>query len=73
MRKIDRLRREALRSCNARGHDMTKFKSQLRASSRKVKYASCKRCGKYVQVIEKPLPNEIDIGGTAVALNCYGR
>jgi hypothetical protein len=30
----------------------------------------CTKCGKYVQVCTKPQPNEIDIGGTAVALNC---
>lgn len=30
----------------------------------------CKICGKRVVIMPKPLPNEIDIGGEAVALNC---
>lgn len=33
----------------------------------------CKGCGSYVQVDTDPAPNGIDIGGTAVALNCKGK
>jgi hypothetical protein len=32
--------------------------------------AYCKYCQMYVQVIPKPYPNEIDIGGNAVAITC---
>jgi len=33
----------------------------------------CVMCGEYVQVNAKPLPNEIDIGGPVVAVNCDKR
>jgi hypothetical protein len=32
--------------------------------------ATCKKCGMWVQVLPHPMSNEINIGGTAVALNC---
>ncbi len=32
--------------------------------------SECRKCEGYVQVTEKPLPNDIDISGTAVAMNC---
>lgn len=30
----------------------------------------CAKCNKWVQVIVNPQPNEINIGGPAVATNC---
>ena len=68
MRRIERLKKEALHSCKQRGHKMSKFISWPRSCM-----AECSVCGLYVQVIAKPLPNEIEIGGTAVAQNCWIR
>jgi hypothetical protein len=33
-------------------------------------YSNCIRCGKEVEVLTHPLPNEIEVGGSAVAENC---
>jgi len=65
MTRFDRLRREALASCKIRGHKM-------RSLARGIDFAiwTCSVCGAGVQVLTHPQPNEIDIGGPAVALNC---
>ena len=67
MKKIERLRISALESCNFRGHKMRPFSHKYRHwwSS------ECKMCGMEVQIIDNPQPNDIDIGGEAVALHCY--
>lgn len=78
MRKIDRLRKEALQSCNFRGHKMTRFYTfNWQYAGSKVMgiiphsaYSTCKICGARVDINTTPAPNQIDIGGTAVALNC---
>jgi len=40
---------------------------------RAVSYSKCKACGMCVHVNIEPAPNEINIGGEAVALQCPGR
>lgn len=66
MRKIERLRKEALESCKFRGHRMELFNRLcLHWWSSK-----CKDCGMTVQVNDAPDANEIEIGGEAVALHC---
>lgn len=37
------------------------------------RHSKCRRCGMGVQILTHPAPNEIDIGGEAVALNCPGQ
>ena len=74
--KIRRLKEEAIKSCNNRGHKMKNFTATIPGGhySRPRFFTSiCRDCNMYVQVIPKPQPNEIDIGGTAVALNCKGK
>ena len=44
-----------------------------RATEPRYYITNCIYCDMYVQVIPKPYPNEIDIGGTAVALDCVGK
>lgn len=68
MRKKDRLKAEALASCKARGHSMGKFKRVK--LGREIHRSICARCQRDVDVIPCPLPNEIEIGGQAVALDC---
>lgn len=66
MRTLERLRLSALKSCEFRGHDMTKFKS-LHSHG---KVADCKVCGDSVYINSNPAPNGIDISGRAVAVYC---
>ena len=66
MNKLTRLQNEALESCNFRGHTMKRFKRINQTNSVSV----CADCGKQVHVNTKPRPNEIEIGGEAVALSC---
>lgn len=69
MKKIERLRQEALKSCKSRGHRMKPF-------SRRCRYwwdSECKVCGMGVFVSDNPAPNDIEISGEAVALNCEGK
>lgn len=68
----DMLAEEALKSCSWRGHRMKKTsESYLAAGNWQVTY-ECQNegCIAFVQLLPEPQPNQIDIGGTAVALNC---
>ena len=63
------LEREALESCRNRGHKMGKWVAHSH-NGRPFYRSVCRVCGMYVDVRPEPHPNEINIGGTAVALNC---
>lgn len=63
-----RLAKEALSACTFRGHKMGRFDHYCERSA----VAKCKLCRMEVHINAKPLPNEIDISGEAVALNCKG-
>lgn len=67
MKKIERLKKEALESCKFRGHEMGRF-----IGDNKSAISHCKLCDRSVSVNTNPLPNDIDIGGEAVALCCEG-
>ena len=68
MTKLNRLRLEALESCNFRGHKMSKFaKSNYWPD---VRHSECKVCFLTCTIDATPLPNGIEIGGGAVALHC---
>ena len=64
---MNRLKSQALQSANFRNHKMGKWES---GTNKNVAYSRCEVCGMEVGVNIKPLPNEIDIGGEAVALDC---
>lgn len=69
MRKIERLRKEALESCKFRGHHMGLF-------CRLFKHwwnSKCKVCDMKVCINDEPDPNGIEIGGEAVALHCRNK
>ena len=63
--KLNGLIREAKHSCGFRGHRMARF---THLGSRAI--SECLICRKGVEVNANPMPNEIDIGGEAVAVNC---
>lgn len=66
MTKLKKLQKQALESCVWRGHKMVKWLAYDDNSAT----THCEICKAYVVVKTNPMPNEIDIGGTAVALNC---
>lgn len=68
MRYIDRLKQIARNASITRGHTLTKF--ERGEFYRENWHATCKVCDAYVSVKPKPAPNEIDISGEAVAVNC---
>ena len=65
-KELSALEKSALRSCEMRGHRMRPFKQY---NSRHA-WSDCGVCGMRVDVKTRPAPNEIDICGEAVALNC---
>jgi hypothetical protein len=66
--KIASLRREAREAAKWRGHDLTRFKQHDYWSQ--VQWAKCRNCDARVACNARPAPNEIDIGGDAVAVGC---
>lgn len=66
MLKIERLRKEAVKSCKFRGHKMKNFSRKYRHWWR----SECRVCEKSVVVNDQPAPNDIEISGEAVAIGC---
>jgi len=63
--------KEAIRNARWRGHNMSPPRPLLNWNNQHVgSISDCTICGAYVQELFKPKANEIDIGGSAVALNC---
>ena len=56
---------QAEEAARFRGHVLSGWITALHKG-----WATCTRCGMSVMVNTKPAPNEIDIGGDAVALTC---
>lgn len=67
---LNKLRQQAHRAAAARGHRMTTGKAVKVGEARWVYDYPCHVCGMEVRVNPNPAPNEIDIGGAAVALVC---
>ena len=61
-----KLKLKAEQVASTRGHKIYDWNETGRHSA----IAFCENCGRYVQVDSKPLPNGIDIGGPALALQC---
>lgn len=72
MRKLDALKARARKAARAGGHKLGNFTNQHGADlKRPVKStAACKQCGASVTVSPRPLPNEANIAGRAVAADC---
>lgn len=72
MTKLRRLINEAKKSCEFRGHKMRQFEHSIPYNGIMWghAYSECKICGKSVMCNTRPAPNDIDIGGEAVALSC---
>jgi hypothetical protein len=66
MRKIERLKLRANEACALRGHRMGEWKRLKPTTAESV----CDDCNMGVVINTHPAPNDIDIGGKAVALTC---
>ena len=67
MIKLAQLTKSALKSCEARGHLMAAF---IHAHDDTAAISHCVSCRRQALVLTNPQPNQIDIGGEAVALEC---
>ncbi|HUV84115.1 MAG TPA: hypothetical protein VMV86_00305 [Methanosarcinales archaeon] len=65
-KSLIQLKREAIESTTFRGHDMGEWNDVYKGTS----VCHCKVCNMQVAVTTNPAPNDIDIGGEAVALGC---
>jgi len=63
--KLGRLKRRAEQACEWRGHNMEPWEDGHNGDRA---WARCQDCGATVMVICYPAPNEIDIGGEALAV-----
>ena len=70
MRIMERLKKEARKGCQWREHKMGNFHRIDFWSPLKVQESNCKICGRTVYVNTCPMPNETDIYGDAIAVNC---
>ena len=66
MKRITRLKAEAKDVAEWREHRMTRFHHYTPDNA----VSECIICGAEVQVLANPAPNQIDIGGEAIALSC---
>jgi len=64
---LNELKLEAQFAAGYRGHRLGKWQDGCRLSA-----ADCEVCGLGVSVTPDPMPNEIDVGGRAVAMDCPG-
>jgi transcription elongation factor Elf1 len=69
MEGLQTLIKQARDASRFRGHKMSKF-AIWHGESKSIANSSCKKCGAWVQCNTRPLPNGIDLGGPAVAVNC---
>ena len=69
MTRYESLKRSAIESAEARGHELGRFGFVLQPN-RMVGNSLCRKCGAGVTINTNPMPNQIDIGGRAVAVNC---
>ena len=66
MKKLIKLIKSALKSCEFRGHKM----QYIDGKTGKWALYECVNCKRTVTIDTNPAPNGIDIGGEAVAVNC---
>jgi len=67
--KAQRLRQEALTACWRHAHNMSPFSWKRRTNGVSA-ISRCETCGAEAYIDTNPAPNGIDVGGSAVAVNC---
>jgi len=64
--KLSTLKRQSAEATKFRGHSM----GQWHQCGETIAWRRCRVCGAAVSIKTNPMPNEIDIGGEAVAMTC---
>lgn len=64
------LSRKARHAAKARGHELAPFGQTRLWPDHPVWSTQCIHCHAFATINPAPYPNEIDIGGKAVAVNC---
>lgn len=67
--ELRKLQLQARQSAENRGHTLGRWMTNHN-DEHDTALATCIHCGHFVQCDTRPLPNGIDIGGTAVARDC---
>ena len=67
MRRRERLVREAREAIRFRGHVMRRFRHTEHGAT-----YDCPCCEAGITIRLRPMPNEIDLGGEALAVHCPG-
>ena len=70
MTKLNRLKKEATEATDFRGHSLGRWNSADSYTKSESAWNFCGSCGAFVAVNTKPFPNDIEIGGDALALTC---
>lgn len=65
-----KLKIEAMDAASFRGHAVILWQAPHHGEHRSYQLGTCTDCGMQVCINTRPMPNEIDIGGELVALNC---
>ena len=68
--KLSTLKKQAQKATAARGHKMCWNPPFQTPSGGQGQSAECVRCNRWVTLRTQPEPNDIEVGGSAVALNC---
>jgi len=66
---LSTLKRRAQMATAFRGHRM-KWLPPWHGEGQSLQNGECVKCGAFVQLNTRPMPNQIDIGGNALALTC---
>jgi hypothetical protein len=68
--KLSTLIKRAQAASHWRGHRLKWVKGTCDWQRGEYATGKCIKCDAYVQCLTHPAPNDIDVGGSAVALNC---
>ena len=68
--ELNRLIHDANASATWREHTLKNYWKLFVNDTRLVASNNCLRCNAWVQINTNPQPNDIDVSGEAVALNC---
>ena len=69
MKHLGELKKEATETAICRGHAIV-WSSPIHGERTSIQRGECSNCGAGVQINMNPLPNDIDIGGVAIAVYC---